>query len=85
MTVVLPTLTCNRCGHAWHPKFPRLPVFCASCNSPYWNSPRTFRVREVKKSALLPEKKQKAAKAPIVVELIDREMVMKRKAESSKK
>ena len=31
---------CQRCGHEWYPRAPKLPKFCANCNSPYWNIPR---------------------------------------------
>ena len=36
----LPTLTCLRCGHEWHPKSNRRPVRCARCKSPYWDRER---------------------------------------------
>ena len=42
MTIELPTLTCNRCGHTWIPRKPQLPKNCPNpkCNSPYWNKER---------------------------------------------
>ena len=36
----LPTLTCMRCGHSWHPKMNRRPIRCAKCKSPYWERER---------------------------------------------
>lgn len=40
MTLVLPTLTCTRCQHTWHPRQPQPPKFCPQCRSPYWDKPR---------------------------------------------
>jgi len=36
----VPTLRCQRCGHAWHPRSHAAPERCPGCNSPYWNKPR---------------------------------------------
>jgi ribosomal protein L37E len=38
MKIKLPTLTCLRCGHRWHPKREELPKCCGFCKSPYWNT-----------------------------------------------
>ena len=38
--VILPILTCLRCGHRWYPKQERLPIRCPKCGSPYWNKPK---------------------------------------------
>lgn len=33
------TVLCQRCNHSWTTKRRnKLPKYCASCNSPYWNS-----------------------------------------------
>lgn len=31
-------MTCLRCAHKWHPKKEKLPLCCAFCKSPYWNT-----------------------------------------------
>lgn len=36
----LATHTCLRCGHAWHPRFPKPAKKCPGCNSPYWKTKR---------------------------------------------
>jgi len=41
--IKLPTLTCKRCGHDWHPKKQSMPTVCPGCNSPYWNKERLFK------------------------------------------
>ncbi len=33
-------ITCTRCGHTWHISGKDLPLYCAGCNSPYWNRKR---------------------------------------------
>jgi len=33
--IILPTLTCLRCGHQWVPRKPVVWV-CAKCHSPRW-------------------------------------------------
>jgi hypothetical protein len=38
--VKLPSFTCKRCGHTWHPRKEQVPVCCAACKSPYWNQDR---------------------------------------------
>ena len=38
--VVVPKLTCLRCGHQWYPRKPGRPTTCAGCRSPYWDVPR---------------------------------------------
>ena len=38
--------TCLRCGHSWYPRSPKIPKFCASCNSPYWAVMRSQPVSE---------------------------------------
>jgi predicted Zn-ribbon and HTH transcriptional regulator len=38
--VKLPTFTCLRCGHTWHPRKETIPIKCGRCKSPYWNTPR---------------------------------------------
>lgn len=40
MKLTLPTLTCKRCAHQWHPRKPEPPPRCAKCGSVYWNKPR---------------------------------------------
>lgn len=37
--ILLPTFTCLRCGHTWHPRNPEKPRCCAKCKSPYWDVP----------------------------------------------
>lgn len=32
---------CGRCKHKWQSEY--LPVRCAKCKSPYWNSPRKLK------------------------------------------
>lgn len=44
MTLKIPTLVCNRCGHRWFPRAVSLPKRCAACNSPYWNRPRKYKL-----------------------------------------
>lgn len=45
---------CERCGHIWAPRQDKstdkktLPTVCPRCKSPYWNSPRKNKKREVK-------------------------------------
>ncbi len=43
--MVLPRLECLRCGHRWIPRKEKAPISCArrSCNSEYWNRPRTMK------------------------------------------
>jgi len=36
----LPTYTCLRCSHEWHPRTNETPTVCPKCKSPYWNVPR---------------------------------------------
>jgi len=40
--VFLPSYTCLRCGHKWHPRTDKKPNACPNikCHSPYWNVPR---------------------------------------------
>ena len=40
--IVLPTLTCKRCGHTWIPRSTNKPKNCPNpkCKSPYWNKER---------------------------------------------
>jgi len=37
-------LTCERCGHVWHPylRDGHLPKKCPGCMSPYWDKPMTY-------------------------------------------
>lgn len=37
--IELPVLTCSRCGHTWTPRLPWMPVRCAKCKTPYWQTP----------------------------------------------
>lgn len=39
-------LKCTRCGYEWWPRGAELPERCAKCNSPYWNKPRTMKLRQ---------------------------------------
>ncbi len=39
-SLTITQLFCLRCGHKWFPKSQKLPVHCASCNSPNWNKPK---------------------------------------------
>lgn len=32
-------LKCLRCGYSWWPRVAGQPVRCASCRTPYWNTP----------------------------------------------
>jgi hypothetical protein len=38
--VALPTLTCLRCGHTWHPRTDARPKVCRVCKSYSWDKPR---------------------------------------------
>jgi hypothetical protein len=47
------TRTCNRCGHIWTLKHWKIlngevhePIYCTSCNSPYWNKPRVRPIKD---------------------------------------
>ena len=40
MIIVLPHLSCQRCGHSWIPRRPQKPRVCPTCRSPYWDRPR---------------------------------------------
>ena len=44
LTLNLPNLECNRCGHKWVPRKVTLPKNCPNpkCKSPYWNKPRKY-------------------------------------------
>lgn len=32
-------LKCLRCGYSWWPRVAGQPIRCASCRTPYWNTP----------------------------------------------
>jgi hypothetical protein len=34
-------LVCQRCGHQWIPRLPRIPAMCSRCKSRYFDTPRT--------------------------------------------
>ena len=38
MKVWLPRFQCLRCGHSWHPKAEAVPLRCAKCKTPYWDT-----------------------------------------------
>jgi predicted Zn-ribbon and HTH transcriptional regulator len=39
---------CDRCGHEWLPREKAVdPKVCPKCKSPYWNTPRKAKAREV--------------------------------------
>lgn len=40
---LLPTYTCSRCNHTWHPRTDNRPEVCPKCKSPYWDRPRIER------------------------------------------
>ena len=40
MPATLPTLTCLRCPHTWHPRTDEHPAICPKCKSPYWDKAR---------------------------------------------
>lgn len=40
----LPTHSCKRCGHKWHPRTDKMAKNCPKCNSPYWNRERESKV-----------------------------------------
>lgn len=47
MKVKLTTFACLRCGHKWHPKQEKVPVRCAFCKTPYWNTESRLGTSEV--------------------------------------
>ena len=36
MKINLPTLTCLKCGHIWHPRKPHAPKVCPICKRHNW-------------------------------------------------
>ena len=40
MPKTISKLLCRRCGYRWWPRGPRLPLKCASCDDPGWQSKR---------------------------------------------
>ena len=38
--ITLTIYACFRCGHQWLSRQKKDPKYCASCRSPYWDSPR---------------------------------------------
>lgn len=40
MPTSLPTHTCSRCTHTWHPRTDARPGVCPKCKSPLWDQPR---------------------------------------------
>jgi hypothetical protein len=38
--ISLPSFSCLRCGHSWHPRSTQKPMRCARCGTPYWDRPR---------------------------------------------
>jgi predicted Zn-ribbon and HTH transcriptional regulator len=45
VTLAVPQLSCERCGHKWYPRKAVYPKRCARCRTPYWNKPRVNRTR----------------------------------------
>lgn len=41
--ITIKGLKCSRCGYEWAPRFGEkpLPISCAKCKSPYWNTLKT--------------------------------------------
>ena len=44
----LDELKCLRCGHKWKPRSENKPTVCPNpkCKSPYWNKPRTRKIKK---------------------------------------
>jgi len=40
---------CGRCGYSWYPRKPEKPKVCPVCKSPYWDTPRKYKLKELNK------------------------------------